>query len=85
MNMQQLNDFTFSDTIIEIHEGEAWYSIVLDGLCCGLKKEYGAKPKLGDTLTIHTNSDKFGTVLVIPQKVTRLCLMSIIILSIIQL
>lgn len=59
---EEMKDFQESNEIVDVQEGEAWYSISIEGLCCGLKKEYGVKPKVGDHLTLHTKGDRFGTI-----------------------
>ena len=49
-------------TVTEVTESEDYYSISQDGMCCGLKKEYGVKPVIGDKLTVHTKGGAFGTI-----------------------
>ncbi len=57
-----MKDYQETNVIVDIQEGEAWCSISIEGLCCGLKKEYGVKPKIGDRLTLYTKGDRFGTI-----------------------
>jgi len=51
-----------TNLITKVTESEDWYSISQGGLCCGLKKSYGVKPKVGDKLTVHTKGGSFGTI-----------------------
>lgn len=49
-------------TITEVTKSKDWFSISMSGTCCGLKAEYGVKPKIGDELTVHTKGGAFGTI-----------------------
>jgi len=48
--------------ITEVTESEDYYSISQSGMCCGLKKNYGFVPKVGNKLTVHTKGGAFGTI-----------------------
>lgn len=51
-----------TNVITKVTEYENWYEISQDGTCCGIKKEYGVIPKVGDKLTVHTKGGAFGTI-----------------------
>lgn len=48
--------------ITDVIESKNYYTISQDGLCIGLKKQYGVKPNIGDKLTLHTKNDIFGII-----------------------
>ena len=60
--MKNTKNYQETNVITEVTESEDYYSISQDGKCCGLKKEYGVKPKVGDKLTVHTKGGSFGTI-----------------------
>ena len=55
-------NFKETRIITEVRESDDWYELSQDGMCCGLKKKYGVKPKVGDKLTVHTKGSSFGTI-----------------------
>ena len=59
-----MSDKNYKETriITEVRESDDWYELSQDGMCCGLKKKYGVKPKVGDKLTVHTKGSSFGTI-----------------------
>ena len=60
--MKNTENYQETNVITEVTESEDWYSISQNGMGCGLKKEYGVKPKVGDKLTVHTKGGSFGTI-----------------------
>ncbi len=57
-----MKNYKETRTITKVTESENWIEISQDGMCCGLKKEYGVVPKVGDKLTVHTKGGAFGTI-----------------------
>jgi hypothetical protein len=58
----ETENYQETGTITEITESGDYYSISRDGMCCGLEKEYGIIPKVGDKLTVHTKGGAFGII-----------------------
>lgn len=60
--MKKLENYQETNEITNVRESEDWFEISQGGMCCGLKKEYGVIPKVGDMLTVHTKGGSFGTI-----------------------
>ncbi len=60
--MKNEKNYQETNVITEVTESKDYFSISQGGMCCGLKKEYGVKPKVGDKLTVHTKGSSFGTI-----------------------
>lgn len=56
------NNYQETNTITEVRESSDWFEILCGCQGCGLKKEYGITPKVGDSLTVHTKGGAFGTI-----------------------
>lgn len=48
----KIENYQETRTITDVTESEYYYSITCGGVVCGLKKEYGVVPKVGDKLTL---------------------------------
>ena len=60
--MKNKTNYQETGIVTDVTESEDWYQLSRNGLCCGLKKKYGVKPKVGDKLTVHTKGSSFGTI-----------------------
>jgi hypothetical protein len=58
----KIENYQETRIITDVTESEDYYSITCGGVVCGLRKEYGVVPKVGDKLTVHTKDGKFGTI-----------------------
>jgi hypothetical protein len=57
-----MENYSETNEITQVRESDDWFEISQGGLCCGLKKKYKVKPKVGDKLTVHTKGGAFGTI-----------------------
>lgn len=55
----QNQNFQETRTVTDVTESKDYYYISQNGICCGLKKEYGVRPEIGDQLTVHTKGIAF--------------------------